>query len=120
MKKLLLSTLILSASLLSSCATHSSYTGNLKSSQTSVVLSQNNFSVVDHIEGKAKATYVFGIGGLNKKSLVEKARSEMYTKAELQGFPRAIINETFSTKTSFFLFFWKQQVNSSADVIEFL
>ena len=72
------------------------------------------------MDGQAKATYVFGIGGLSKTSLIEQARSEMYSKADLQGGSRAIVNETFSTKTSFFsFFFWKKQINSSADIIEF-
>jgi len=102
-----------------SCATHSAFTGNLKSTQTSVVLSQSNYRVINHVDGQAKATYVFGIGGLSKTSLIEQARSEMYSKADLQGGSRAIVNETFSTKTSFFLFFWKKQINSSADIIEF-
>ena len=75
MKKTLISASILSLAFLSSCATHSAFTGNLKSSETSVVLSQNNFRVIDRIEGKANATYVFGIGGLGKKSLIEEARN---------------------------------------------
>ncbi|MDO8967923.1 DUF6567 family protein [Algoriphagus sp.] len=109
----------ISLSVMSSCATHSAYTGNLKSQNTQVILSQDNFKIGERIEGKANATYVFGIGGLSKKSLVETARTNMFQNANLQGSPKALVNETFSTKTSFFLLFWKHQVNVSADVVEF-
>lgn len=109
----------MSLSGLSSCATHGSYTGNLKSQNTQVILSQDNFKIGERIEGKANATYVFGIGGLSKKSLIETARTNMYQNANLQGSSKALVNETFSTKTSFFLLFWKHQVNASADVVEF-
>jgi hypothetical protein len=102
-----------------SCATHSAYTGNLKSQNTQVILSQDNFKVGERIQGEAKATYVFGLGGLSKKSLVESARSNMYQNANLEGGSKALINETFSVKNSFFFFFWKHQVNVSADVVEF-
>jgi hypothetical protein len=108
-----------SLAFMSSCATHSALTANLKSQNTQVILSQDNFKIGERIEGKANATYVFGIGGLSKKSLLEKARTNMYQNANLQGGSKALVNETFSTKTSFFLFFWKQQVNVSADVVEF-
>jgi hypothetical protein len=102
-----------------SCATHNAYTGNLKSQNTQVILSQNNFVVGERVEGKANATYVFGIGGLSKKSLVEAARTNMYQNAGIQGGSKALVNETFSTKTSFYFLFWKHQVNASADVVEF-
>jgi hypothetical protein len=104
---------------MSSCATHNGLTANLKSQNTQVILSQDNFKIGERIEGKANATYVFGIGGLSKKSLLETARTNMYENANLQGSSKALVNETFSTKTSFFLLFWKHQVNVSADVVEF-
>ncbi|MGM0943608.1 MAG: DUF6567 family protein [Bacteroidota bacterium] len=105
--------------LLGSCASHSAFTGNLNSQNTQVILSEKNYEVQNRVEGKASATYIFGIGGLSKKSLLESAKNEMYQNANLKGGSKALINETFSTKTSFFLFFWKHQVNASADVIEF-
>jgi protein involved in sex pheromone biosynthesis len=103
----------------SSCATHSAHTSNLKSQNTQVILSQDNFIVRERIQGKASATYVFGLGGLSKKSLLESARANMYENANLEGGSKALINETFSVKNSFFFFFWKNQVNVSADIVEF-
>lgn len=108
-----------SLALMSSCATHNALTANLKSQNTQVILTQDNFKIGDRIEGSANATYVLGIGGLSKKSLLETARTTMYQNANLQGSSKALINETFSTKTAFFFFFWKHQVNVSADVVEF-
>lgn len=121
MKKSLIKSVLFGSTLLffGSCASHSAFTGNLNSQNTQVILSEKNYEVQDRVEGKANATYIFGIGGLSKKSLLESAKNEMYQNANLQGGSKALINETFSTKTSFFLFFWKHQVNASADVIEF-
>jgi hypothetical protein len=39
--------------------------------------------------------------------------------ADLNGKSRALINETFENKTSFFLIVWKKQITTSAHVIEF-
>jgi len=75
--------------------------------------------VINEVSGSAKATYVFGIGGLSKKSLVQVARQEMLSKADLIGGSKALVNETLDTKTSFFFLFWKKQVNTSAHVVEF-
>jgi hypothetical protein len=50
---------------------------------------------------------------------VEAARTNMYQNAGIQGGSKALVNETFSTKTSFYLLFWKHQINASADVVEF-
>jgi len=105
--------------LFSSCATHSAYTGNLNTHQTNVVLSENNFIVTEHVSGSANATYVLGFGGLKKESLIDAARQDMYSKANLIGGSRALVNETFDTKSSFFLLFWKKKVTTSANVIEF-
>ena len=117
MRKLL--SVAIATLLLSSCAMHNSYTGNLNAHQTNVVLSESNYVVKDQVTGKAEATYVFGIGGIGKKSLYNAARQDMYLNADLSGKSRALINETFETKTSFFLIVWKKQVTTSAHVIEF-
>lgn len=117
MKNLLI--LAFASMLLSSCALHHSYTGNLNAHQTNVVLSESNYVVKEQVTGKAEATYVFGIGGIGKKSLYNAARQDMYLNADLNGKSRALINETFETKTSFFLILWKKQITTSAHVIEF-
>ncbi|WP_366938347.1 DUF6567 family protein [Algoriphagus sp.] len=61
---------------------------------------------------KAEATYFLGIGGTGKKSLYNAARQSMYLNADLIGKSRELINETFETKTSFFLIIWKKQITT--------
>ena len=60
---------------------------------TEVRLTDNNFKVVGLAKGEWSATYVFGIGGFSKKSLMNNAISDMYEKANLTG-SQTIINVT--------------------------
>lgn len=105
--------------LFSSCATHSVYTGNVNAHQTNVVVSENNFKVTDQVSGSAEATYFLGFGGLKQESLINAVRQDMYSKANLVGDSKALVNETFDTKSYFFIIFWKKKVTTSANVIEF-
>ena len=105
--------------LMSSCAFHSGLTNNFNNNNTTVELSKNNYRVVDYVQGDAHCTYVFGIGGLNKDALVEKAKSEMYRKANLQGKPRAVANISVDTKYNFFPIVRRMKVTASGHVIEF-
>ncbi|WP_353527560.1 DUF6567 family protein [Algoriphagus sp. SE2] len=59
------------------------------------------------------------MGETGKSSLYNAARQEVYLNADLSIKSRALINETFETKTSFFLMIWKKQIITSAHVIEF-
>ncbi len=83
------------AILLNSCGFFSK--GNLSlnthSMEAHINLSKKNFKVVDYVTGEAKTTYIIGIGGLTKRSMIEKARSEMYKNANLVGSSKVILNE---------------------------
>ena len=66
--------------------------------ETKVLLSEANYKIVGQAEGEWSATYVFGIGGLSKKSLTNNAISEMYKNANLTG-NQQIINVTTTKAT---------------------
>ena len=106
-------------SLTTSCANYNGLIKNENNQSTQVVLSQNNFTVVESITGEATATYVFGIGGLSKNALIQEARTQMVQKAKLNGTSKAIINEKVEIKTSLLPIVNKVRVNVSAEVIEF-
>ncbi len=106
--------------LFSSCAVHNGLTYNGNSHTTEVVLSKKNFKVVAQVKGEATATYIFGIGGLSKNGLIEEAKADMLSKANILGDSKAIVNETVEVKRTFILpFCIKQKVIVSGHVIEF-
>ena len=80
----------------SSCDHHY---GNI---QGSAALSKANFKYVEqNVSGIAEANYVFGIGGLEKQTLVQEAKRnlmEVYPIGENQ----ALVNISVNWKTSFF------------------
>lgn len=120
MKKLRLLPLFIGLLFLStSCALHDGLTNNLNHNNTVVELSDNNYQVIDYVKGNASCTYIFGIGGLDKDALVEKAKSEMYRKADLQGKARALTNISIDTQYSFFPIVRKMSVTASGHVVEF-
>ena len=61
--------------------------------ETKVLLSKSNYRIVKEVSGEWSAMYIFGIGGLSKKSLTTNAISEMYKNAKLIG-NQQIINIT--------------------------
>lgn len=100
MKKTLLKLcLILSITLtLSSCA--AGLTGMMNSATS---LNSNNFSYVERdLRGKAQATYVFGIGGMNKEAIVSEAKMQMLKNHQLED-GQALANITVDFKYSNFL-----------------
>lgn len=105
--------------LFSSCAVHTGLTHNQNLHTTDVVLSKKNFNVISRVEGESKATYVFGIGGHNKKAMITEARADMLSKADIVGGAKAIINETVEIKRSTFLMVQIRRVIVSAHIIEF-
>lgn len=106
--------------LFSSCAVHNGLTYNENTHATEVVLAKNNYKVIAQVQGQSCATYVFGIGGLTKRGLIDAAKRAMLSKADLIGGSKAIINETVETKsTMVFPFLIKKTVIVSAHVIEF-
>lgn len=105
--------------LFSSCAFHAGVTSNINNHTTEVVLSKNNFKVLESVQGESEAMYVFGMGGLSKKAMVAEARALMYSRANLIGSSKAIINETVDIKHSFFPIVRLYRVTVSGHIIEF-
>lgn len=68
--------------LLSGCGASLPVTSNHNVHQTNVVLSQNNYDIVRHVEAEVSATYVFGIGGVSRKALKSNAVAGTYQKIE--------------------------------------
>lgn len=115
MRKSLFIGVIAFGALLSSCSVSQELTSNQNQIQTSVVLSQKNYRVVETVTGESKQCYVLGIGGLSKKSVM----SEMLKKANLKGESRAIINTNVQFKESFYLLWFKLKAIATGTVIEF-
>ena len=86
---------------LSSCGIMQEATNNQNLIQTDVVLSQKNYKVIGTVTSESKQCYIFGIGGLSKKSLLESAMSDMLKNADLKGGARAIINANALASESF-------------------
>lgn len=119
MRKSLFIAVIAFGALLSSCSVSRELTSNQNQIQTSIVLSQKNYRVVETVTGESKQCCVLGIGGLSEKSLRESAMSEMLKKANLKGESRAIINTNVQLKKSFYLLWFKVKAIATGTVIEF-
>lgn len=78
--------------LFSACGVNSALILNHNQNTTQVVLSSNNYKVIDKVTGTSNVKYICMIGGLNKKQLYEKAYSDMVTKANLLSSSKALIN----------------------------
>lgn len=106
--------------LFSSCGISSSFVGNGSTTLTTIELSKKNFKVLEKVSGKSSNTYILGIGGLLNKSLIEKAKSQMFNSANLTGGSKAIGNITYDTHTVLVMpFLMKTTVTASGYVIEF-
>ena len=118
MKKILVTSILslfLVASLPSCVAIHSGYMAN------SASLSSANFIYIrKYIEGQATASYVFGIGGLDRETLVSDAKEKMLKICPL-GDNEALVNLTVNFKSSYYLGYVFIQVTCTvtADVVEF-
>lgn len=117
MKKLILkSAFIVSLSLLlTSCA--AGLSGTMSGS---AALNSANFSYSQkNVQGESKATYVFGIGGMNREAIVNEAKEKMLENTPLKD-NQALANLSVDFKYSSFLGI----VNTvkcyvSADIVEF-
>ena len=103
---------------LSSCGSTRHMVSNYNVAQTQLVLSGDNFRVIGNVEGRAHATYVFGIGGLSKAAVEENAIADMYRNADLSG-AQAVTNVTTTVKTRVFPFVVCYEYIASGQVIEF-
>jgi len=107
------------AFLFSSCAIHDGLTTNYNNHTTEVVLSKKNFKVTEIVQGESEVWYIFGIGGTSKKAMIAEARANMFSKANLIGGAKAVINETFEIKYSLFPFVGKYKVTVTGHIVEF-
>jgi len=121
MKKIsIYSVLLLLAAFLSSCGIGTALVTNHNQNATEVHLSGNNFKVIDQISGSSEASYVFAIGGMDKRQLYENAYSTMMKKANLLNGSKAIINVMTEEHFSGFApFFVRRTITVSAQVVEF-
>jgi len=118
MKKLCLKSVIAISiiALFSSCmAMHSGYMSN------SAALSSANFSyVTQNIKGKSTATYILGIGGLAKETLVDNAKKQMLESNPLKS-NQVLANLTVNFKTSLYFGYIYKTVTCTvtADIVQF-
>lgn len=114
------SMLLLLTAFLSSCGIGVAFVTNHNQNATEVHLSGNNFKVIDQVSGSSETSYVFAIGGMNKRQLYENAYSIMMKKANLLNGSKAIINVMTEEHISGFApFFVKRTITVSAQVVEF-
>lgn len=117
MKKVLLRTsLILCLTVLfSSCA--AGLTGYMNNSAS---LSSNNFTYVKRdLQGMSQATYVFGIGGMNREAIVDEAKQIMLENHKLED-GQTLANTTVNFKYSNFLgIVSTTKCYVTADIVEF-
>lgn len=118
MKKLLLGGALCLALLCTSCGISRQATHNVNSVQTEVVLAKKNYRVIGTVYGESSQNYVFGIGGMSKKSMSDAAVAEMYRNANLTG-SQAIINTNVSYKNKLILIYSQAKCIASGTVIEF-
>lgn len=106
--------------LLSSCGVNNALLLNQNQNATQVQLSSANYKIVDRVSGKAEVTYIFLIGGINKRQLYENAYSAMVAKANLLNSPRALVNIVTEEHVGGVPpFYMKRTITVSANVIEF-
>jgi hypothetical protein len=104
----------------SSCGYNAAFISNHNQNATQVQLSGSNFKVVDKVSGSSEVSYIFGIGGMDKRQLFENAYSDMMKKANLMNSSKAIINVMTEEHVSGFApFYVKRTVTVSAHVVEF-
>jgi hypothetical protein len=77
-------------------------------------------NVKQNIKGEATATYVLGIGGLAKETLVDNAKQQMLASTPLKS-NQTLANLTVNFKSSFYLgvLFRTVTCTVTADVVEF-
>lgn len=113
---------IFSLVLLTGCAgTNQSQHVNNDVTQTSVVLSQNNYRIVGETSGTSTSTYILGIGGLSKTALTSNSRADMYANARLKD-GQAIINvsTTVSYKVIAGPIYMQRIATTTGYIIEFV
>jgi hypothetical protein len=88
--------------------------------ENSASLNSANFSYAkQNIIGKSQATYVLGIGGLAKETLVNEAKQNMLTENPLKN-NQTLANLTVNLKKSYYLGVYSTvKCTVTADIVEF-
>ena len=93
---------------------------NSNTTLTNVELTHANYRVVKNVEGFASASYVFGIGGLSRKSVRDNAIADMMRKANMTG-SQTIVNVQLKNHFASVLgLYIRISCSATAQVIEFL
>lgn len=103
---------------LSGCATNGTMVYNLNSAQTVVELSEDNYEIMDRVQGEAEVGYVLIFGGRKVQALNDAAMADLLDKAELSG-SQALANITTERYYESYVFYTKVKVIVSAHVVEF-
>lgn len=111
-------TAIALVSIITSCGVSTNLPTNSNQNSTQVILSKNNYKVIEQLQGEIKVKYILGIGG-KKKDLIARARTKMLENADLIGKSRAVINENVDVHIKYGLFTTKYTVTVSGYLIEF-
>lgn len=105
---------------LTGCGFNSALILNHNQNNTQVLLSGNNFKVIDKVSGKAEVSYILMIGGLDTRQLYENAYSAMMDKANLTGGSKALVNIITEEHVGGVPpFYYKRTITVSAHVVEF-
>lgn len=117
MKKVLLRTsfIVCITVLFTSCA--AGLTGYMNNS---AALSSDNFSYVKQdLQGMSQATYILGIGGMNREAIVDEAKQNMLENYQLKD-GQTLANTTVNFKFSNFLgIVATTKCYVTADIVEF-
>ena len=121
MKKIkILTVLLLTSILMTSCGVHTAMVSNTNNNTTSVELTKKNFKVIKKVSGTSTATYFLGIGGISNKALIERAKSQMLGQADIIGGAKAVINLTTESHiTMVNPIFFQKTVTVSGHIVEF-
>ena len=106
--------------LFSSCGSNSNLINQFTvyGNGTMVELREANYTVVGSVSGVSSDMYILNFGGY-KANLVEQAKRDMITKAELNGTSRAIINIGLERHNANYILARKLTVTMTGTVIEF-
>ena len=101
------------------CGIGDNATYNLNTTQTTVVLQDNNFDIVKSVKAESTATYICGIGGLSKESLRQNVVSMLTKEANLKG-SQALTNVTINYHYETYLFVYqKLTCTAEGTVVQF-
>ena len=112
MKRLILILVVIILTTRCTVQQYGTFTGN-------AVLSNNNYLIKGNVKGTSSSNQFLGIGGYNKKGLVEQAKSNIFAKYEINS-NQALANVTVDIqKTNFFFIVYSTKVTITADLVEY-